>query len=247
MVWWPTRLGWCCFVFLPVFLLGCWVLLGESLLAKTKRVPADTLVVEGWIGRESFPEAMQEFKDGGYDRLIVTGGLTGYPWAKDRVNVTQMAEREFHRLGFPEGKLFLAPCEDVDKQRTYVSALATKRMMETNGLTTKGINVMSRGAHAKRTHLVFKKVFNTERVGIISWNPLGSKDENWWWQSSNRSKDMLDETFGYSYELLFSSGRPDGIRRFRIATGAAVILFILVLARHLRSAKNRETWSATND
>lgn len=237
-VWWPTRLGWCCFFLLPIFVLGFWVFLGESFLSSTRRVAADTLMVEGWIGREAMPQVKTEFERGGYERLVITGGLTGYSWSKDRLNATDIAEKELLRLGLPAEKLFLAPCEDVENQRTFESALTARRMMEAKGLSTKAINVVSRGAHARRTHLVYRKVFGSSiNVGIISWNPLPPEilEKESWWQSSNRAKDMLDETFGFTYEALLSSGRPDGILKGRILMGIIFSILGFFLIRRLRA------------
>ena len=207
---------------------------GEAFLSMTKRVPADTLIVEGWIGRESLPKAKKEFEQGGYKYLVITGGLTGQTWSQNREHVTEIAERDLTRLGFPREKLFLAPCVDVEKQRTYVSALAARDMMEAKGLNAKGINVMSRGAHARRTYLVYGKVFPEIKVGSISWDPYTTQES--WWRSSSRAKELLDETFGYSYEALFSSGRPDGILKARILLAGIVAFFIFLFIRH---SKNR--------
>jgi len=231
-VWWPTALGWCCFVLPPLLVLGFWMIWGEAFLSLTRRVPADTLVVEGWIGRESLPKAKKEYEQGGYKYLVITGGLTGQTWSQHRESVTEIAERDLTRMGFPREKLVLAPCADVEKQRTYESAVAAKRKMDADGLNSNGINVMSRGAHARRTYLVYCKVFPEIKVGSISWDPYSTEES--WWRSSSRAKELLDETFGYSYEALFSTGRPDGILKARILLAGIVGVFVLLLFRHFK-------------
>lgn len=209
--------------------MGFWVLQGESFLSVTKRVPADTLIVEGWIGREALPQAKQEFERGGYNRIVITGGLTGHSWSKNRSSITATAERDLLRLGFPSDQILQAPCEDVDNQRTYESAMAAKRMMEVKGLHPKSINILSRKVHARRTHLVYRKIFSPAvKVGIISWDPYASQGR--WWESSTRAKELLDETFGFAYEALLSSGRPDRNvkNRFLMAAVLGLSLFLIL-------------------
>src|SRR5437868_12826805 len=96
----------------PMLLLGGWLLWGESFLSVTSRVKADTLIVEGWIGRESLPVAKEEFERGNYVRMVITGGLGGATWSKNRWSLTERAEKDLLKLGFPAEKLVLAPSED---------------------------------------------------------------------------------------------------------------------------------------
>ena len=53
--------------------------------------------------------------------------------------------------------------------RTLVSALAVREWLKSSGLSVKGINVVSRGIHSRRTLITYKRVLNkTKNVGIIS-------------------------------------------------------------------------------
>ncbi len=205
-LWWPTKFGWLCLLSPPVALLVLWVFWGEAFLARTARVPADTLIVEGWIGREGMSVAKHEFEQGGYRFLVVTGGMSGQLWAAHRWNFAVAAQEELLRLGFPGEKLLAAPCEDLDSQRTYESALAAKRKLEAAGYHPAGVNVMSRGTHTRRTRLVYARVFSSTRVGCISWHPLGALTKAWW-ESSERAKELMNETLGYFYEALLGSCR----------------------------------------
>ena len=239
-VWWPTTLGWCCILLVPGVLFGTWFFFGESFLSETRRVPAETLIVEGWIGREALPFTKQEFERGGYKRLIVTGGLTGHTWARERWSVTEIAQRDLLKLGFPEDNLVLAPCDDVENQRTYVSALAALRTMSGQGWQAQGINVISRGPHARRTHSVYAKVFGSHvAVGVISWNPYASHGRAWW-RSSTRAKELLDETFGWSYEAGFHSGRDPVVwRRWIVVLMTGVAVFIIWRKGRAVAKRNR--------
>jgi hypothetical protein len=55
--------------------------------------------------------------------------------------------------------------------------------------------------------LVFSKVnSHGAEVGVIGWIPPDYKTEPWW-RSSDRSRELLEETVGYLYEVLLNSGR----------------------------------------
>jgi len=53
--------------------------------------------------------------------------------------------------------------------RTLVSALTVREWLKSSGQCVKGINVVSRGIHSRRTLITYKRVLNnTDNVGIIS-------------------------------------------------------------------------------
>jgi hypothetical protein len=235
MVWWPTPLGWCCLGSAPAALLATWILWGESFLSITRRVSADTLVVEGWIHSEGMPVAKNEFERGGYHCLVITGGPSGPSWAERRPNLAESRKQELLHLGMAADQLFAAPCDDSETQRTYESALAAKRMMEARGIHPAGINVLSRGAHARRTAAVYAKVFGPSmNVGIIAWQPYAPQGRSWW-RSSERSKELIDESLAYVHESLLNSGRPDGRWRMWMLVGTLLgFLSVFVLRRWRR-------------
>jgi hypothetical protein len=70
------------------------------------------------------------------------------------------------------------------------------------------INIFTAGAHARRSRLVYEKVFGSEvKVGAISWAPADRATSIAWWRSSERTIVLTKETVGYLSELLFNSGR----------------------------------------
>jgi uncharacterized SAM-binding protein YcdF (DUF218 family) len=183
-----------------------WFVCGESFLSLTQRLPADVLVVEGWIGRDGVRAAAVEFKQGGYQYVIATGGQsTGRGWAEAGWSYAEGADHELIRAGVPENRIIVAPSEDTDNQRTYESAVAVGRALAARGIHPKALIVFTLGPHARRSRLVFAKLSRTE-VGVVSWSP--SRDESVpWWQCSDRAKELLTETAGYLFEALLNSGR----------------------------------------
>jgi uncharacterized SAM-binding protein YcdF (DUF218 family) len=204
-VWLPTLLGW----FL-LLVLGCapaviWFFCGEGFLAVTDRRPADVLVVEGWIGAEGIRAAYNEFVVGGYKFVVATGGLTGERWNERRWNYADEAAEQLTKLGVPKERLLVAASRETEAQRTYEMAVAAHNAVGRSGIHS--INVFTRGAHARRSRLIFEKVFESDiSVGVISWKPPIFSDEPWW-RSSDRAEDLIKETVGYVFELLGNSGR----------------------------------------
>jgi hypothetical protein len=207
-IWCPTWLGSFCLFFLLAVPLVWWGLRGESILSSTKRFPAEVLVVEGWIGSVGVRAAATEFARGSYEYVVATGGLTsGKGWGQTGWSYAEGADHELNRSGVPEERIIVAPSRGTENQRTYESALAVLRALETRGVHPKALNIFTLGPHAKRSGLVFAKVLGQgTKVGVVGWIPTDYHSLPWW-RSSDRAKDLLTETAGYLYEVLFNSGR----------------------------------------
>jgi DUF218 domain len=204
---WPTWTTWCCSFAVPLVVFLAWFTYGESFLSWTDGVSADILVVEGWIGREGVHSALQEFYRGGYKYIVTSGGETFDGWEDRPGNFAEMAAKELVRSGFPKEKIIVAASDNVERQRTFESAVAVWRTLHGAGLNPAAVNVFTLGAHARRSQLVFAKAGPlSAKVGVIGWLPSDDKSKVWW-RSSERAKMFLSETFGYSFELLLNSGR----------------------------------------
>jgi uncharacterized SAM-binding protein YcdF (DUF218 family) len=204
----PTFFGWLC-IFCAIagsFLM--WWFEAEAFLSETDRIPgAEVLVVEGWIGNVGVQAAMAEFEKGGYKWLVTTGGYTNEGWSGKRWNYSDIAGHQLLSLGFPKDHLVGAPAPDVENQRTYESAEATYKALVAHGIPSDRIVVFTRGSHARRSRLIFSKVFEGKaKVGVISWMPEQYQNQSWW-HVSIRADDLLKESVGYLFEVLASSGR----------------------------------------
>lgn len=207
-MWWPTLGGWAVLALVTLAPVLAWWIFGESFLATTQRQEADVLVVEGWISSEGIWAGAQEFQTGNYAYVIATGGLTGERWNTRRWNYAEVAEEQLLRAGVPRSRVLLAPSRDSETQRTYQMALSAQEALHAHGLEPRGINVFTRGAHARRSRLIFEKVMGRQiKVGVISWSPQDPKAERWW-KSSERAEDLIKETVGVVFEVFLNSGRP---------------------------------------
>ncbi|MFY9986432.1 MAG: ElyC/SanA/YdcF family protein [Chthoniobacterales bacterium] len=192
-----------------VFLLcvAAWFTYGESFLAVTHRAPADILVVEGWIGRKGICAAVDEFKGGGYRYIVACGGLTSDRWEDAPSSYADMAAHEMIQSGVPRERIVVGRSANTEIHRTFESAVAVCRALRDAGIQPKALNVFTLGPHAGRSELVFSKVNSPgTKIGVIGWVPPEYRAEAWW-RSSDRSRELLDETVGYFYEVLFNSGR----------------------------------------
>jgi hypothetical protein len=96
------------------------------------------------------------------------------------------------------------PASRVRVDRTYACAVALKNWFRQNGIAETNVNVISMGAHSRRTRLLFSKAFGKEyRVGVISLENRGY-DPKKWWESSDGVRTVTGEAIGYCYaRLLF--------------------------------------------
>ena len=212
-IWFPTLWGSPCLIALLVAPVAWWWSCGESFLSLTRRSPAEVLVVEGWIGRDGVHAAEAEFKQRGYQYIVAAGGQISEGWEEPFSNYSELAERELIRSGIPNSMIILAPAKDSERQRTYESAEAVLGALKAKDIHPQSLNVFTKGPHARRSRLVFAKVFGPgTKVGVVGWAPSGYGVLPWW-RSSDRAKDLLTETTGYLYEALFSSGRGSSSSR----------------------------------
>jgi uncharacterized SAM-binding protein YcdF (DUF218 family) len=199
--------GFFCITLLLFILVAGWLLFGESYLAETYRSQADILVVEGWIGRAGIRAAVNEFERCGYRYIVASGGLTSGFWEDQPESYAEMAAREMIRLGVSKERIIVATSENTERYRTFESAVAVWQALRDAGINPTALNVFTLGPHARRSALVFAKVNSPgTKIGVIAWVPAEYHRE-YWWRSSERSKELLEETVAYIYEIFLNSGR----------------------------------------
>jgi uncharacterized SAM-binding protein YcdF (DUF218 family) len=188
-----------------IALLG-WLGLGtiHPFLAVTETVPARVLVVEGWGSDDILQRAVSEFNTGAYDRIHVTGVPLdrGEPLSEYKSWAEHGAER-LRRYGLAANVVVATPAPAVRQDRTFASAVALRRWFETNGGAPDSVNVITGGAHARRTRLLFQQALgDAVQVGIIA-HPNPNYDPALWWRSSTGVRAVVDETVAWCYARLF--------------------------------------------
>jgi uncharacterized SAM-binding protein YcdF (DUF218 family) len=90
----------------------------------------------------------------------------------------------------------------MDRDRTYASAVALRVWLREHSMNVHSINVVTEGAHARRTRLMFQEALGKDvGVGIIA-VPNPDYDQKRWWLYSEGVKEVGSEAFAYIYSRL---------------------------------------------
>jgi uncharacterized SAM-binding protein YcdF (DUF218 family) len=179
----------------------------QPFLAITDRVPADVMVVEGWLPRYAINAAVSEFKTGAYQRAYTTGGpVQGGDFCDFQYETAaQLGAARLSTAGLAKDVIQEVPCKIKDRDRTYSSAIALRDWLRARHLSLRSLNVVTVGVHARRTQLLYQMAFgNSVKVGIIS-VPDDDYPAARWWQYSDGVRSVIGETIAYLYaKLLFT-------------------------------------------
>src|ERR671932_1080459 len=204
-VWLPTIQGW---LFILGFVLILTLFLANHVhrfLAPNLPIKADVLVVEGWIEDYALESAMQEFKRGGYQKLITTGNPLeqGYYLSKYKTTA-ELAAATLIALGFAPDQLVAVPAPQVLRNRTAASAIALREWLSQSNLKIKSINLYSSDVHARRSWLLFKQALAPKiQVGVISVDSDSYNPKQWWIYSAG-VRSIISEAIAYLYARLVS-------------------------------------------
>jgi hypothetical protein len=174
-------------------------------LAVTRRVPSETLVVEGWGPPSTMIQAAEEFHAGGYKRLMLIRPILDKAdkYESGRYSGDYMANLLL-QYGVPRDQEFTLFPVVARKDRTYHSALVVKQWLEDHGLADKSLDLATLGAHARRSRLMYEKAFGANaQIGIIA-IPSREFDPAHWGRTSEGVREVIGESIAYLYaRLLF--------------------------------------------
>ena len=174
-------------------------------LAITQPVNADILVVEGWVHPYAIRAAMQEFKSHPYERVFTTGGPVvgkgGY--INDYQTSASVGADLLKEEGLPAELVQMVPSHVIGRDRTYSSAIALRDWFREHNLQVRSLNIVTEGAHARRTRLLFEEALGRDvKVGVIA-VPSPDFDARHWWYYSEGLEDVVQEGLGYLYAKFF--------------------------------------------
>ncbi len=177
----------------------------NGFLAVTERVDSDTLVVEGWIHQYATQLAVEEYWHGKYRLLFTTGGPVvgkgGY--INDYNTSASVGADLLKKAGIPRDRIQMVPSRVNDRDRTYSSAVALRNWLREHSVQVRSVNVVTEGAHARRTRLLFQKALGPDvTVGIISLRDP-DYDAKRWWRYSDGVREVIGEAIAYIYAKLF--------------------------------------------
>jgi hypothetical protein len=176
-------------------------------LAITHRVDTNVLVVEGWVHKYAIRAAIAEFETGKYQRVFTTGGpVTGNGgYVNDYQTAASVGADLLRNFGLPGDSVQMVPSHEMDRDRTYSSAVALRKWLQEHHEKVKSLNVLTESAHGRRTRLMFQKALGSDvKVGVIS-VPNPDFDARHWWRYSEGIEEIIDEFIGYLYaKFLFA-------------------------------------------
>jgi uncharacterized SAM-binding protein YcdF (DUF218 family) len=189
-----------------VLLIGTTILFGiYPFLAITHRVDSDVLVVEGWIHPYAARAAVEEFRDHSYREIFTTGGpvVGNGGYINDYQTAANVGADLLKKEGIPANLVQAVPSHIIGRDRTYSSAVALRDWFREHDLNVRAINILTEGAHSRRTRLLFKKALGSDvSVGVIS-IPSPDFDAKRWWLYSEGVEDAVEEGVGYLYAISF--------------------------------------------
>jgi hypothetical protein len=199
----PTWRGWLVLLFAGAALIVFSVRGAYSFLAVNDPVHNGVLVVEGWLPDYALQEAITQFRRDHYHKIFVTGGPLedGAPLSEYR-NFAELGAVTLVRFGAETNAVQAVPAPKVRVDRTYASAVALKDWLSQHGITEMNFNVISLGAHSRRTRLLFERALGKGcRVGITAVQDQ-DYDAKRWWGSSAGVRTVIDEMIAYWYARL---------------------------------------------
>ncbi len=184
--------------------LGVGFVLGiHPFLAVSEPVPARVLVVEGWLPDYALEAAVAEFRRGAYERLFATGGPQPRGAALGQFETyADSAAAILVKLGMGTNEVAAVPSRVRHRNRTFNSALALREYCRAQGIELTALNLVSQGAHARRSRLCFQRALGADvQVGIIALENR-EYDPARWWAFSEGLKTALGEPIGFVYAWL---------------------------------------------
>jgi len=97
----------------------------------------------------------------------------------------------------------MVPSRVIGRDRTYSSAVALRDWLREHNLQVRAINILTEGAHARRTRLLFERALGPNvAVGVIA-VPSPDFDAKRWWQYSEAVEEVVEQGVGYLYAISF--------------------------------------------
>ncbi len=161
---------------------------------------ASTLIVEGWLDDDVLDDALEAVRNGRYTRVVTSGGPIEtwreiQPWA----SYAERAAEHLRRQGLQSIPVVALPARQAANERTYLSALAVRDWLRSQGIAREEVDLFSAGVHARRSQLVYRIAFGPDvEIGILAAQPRRYDVERWW-DTSEGAKAVLGELLGLAW------------------------------------------------
>jgi hypothetical protein len=176
------------------------VRLVHPFLAVNQPLGADVLVLEAWVPDYALKSGIELAEARNCSLILLTGGtVKGEPDPEPGDTYPRMAAERILRFGGSLNRVRVVESVTPTRDRTYSSAVAVLEWMKREGVHVSKIDVLTKGAHARRSRLLFQEAMGPEvEVGIVS-IPDREYDAAHWWRYSEGVKEVLSEGAAYFY------------------------------------------------
>jgi hypothetical protein len=175
-----------------------------SFLALSDPVLGGVIAIEGWIHDINVEQTINRY-DPTHDLdvyIINAVPPAGFGRESGRRH-SEYIETKLKGAGVPTERVHLVFYEASNKDRTYHTALALKNWLRERGIPITSLNVVTTGAHARRSRLLFRKAFGDKiKIGVIPTSDL-DYDPAHWWRSRAGVGHMIYQSFAYLYARFF--------------------------------------------
>jgi uncharacterized SAM-binding protein YcdF (DUF218 family) len=205
----PTWRGWLLFVLVCALFAFFVFREAQPFLAMDDPQPGGVLVVEGWAPDYALKAAIEEFHRGHYAKLYVTGGPLekGEPLS-DYKTIAELGAAVLLKLGMTTNEVQAVPATIVMRDRTYNSALFLRKWLLDHHETPARFNLLTVGAHARRSRLLFQKALGKEAiVGVVALEEDGYDPKHWWHYSAG-VRTITSEAIAYIYARFLFHPEP---------------------------------------
>lgn len=197
--WGLTFRGKCVLVVLTIAVGLVCIRYAHDFLAPTNRVQANILIIEGWAPPWAMIETAEEYRRANYQHLMVVRPVLDRSSDYDITwDATEYGVAALVKNGVPPERITKILTVSVRRDRTYHCAISARDWLLTNKVSITGINVATVGPHARRSGLLYRKVFSDVPVGTIALQPR-SYDHRRWWRYSEGVREVIGEVIAYFY------------------------------------------------
>ncbi len=130
-------------------------------------------------------------------------GKGGAGYINDYYTSASVGAELLQKAGIQREAIQMVPSHVNGRERTYSSAIALRDWFREHKTLVSSINVLTEGAHARRTRLLYQKAVGRNlTVGIIAvsnpdYNPIQ------WWRYSDGVREVIGESIVYIYPKFF--------------------------------------------
>lgn len=172
----------------------------HDFLTPDQPLSTTVLIVEGWVPDRVVKQVAQVIDEGDYQHVLISGlplhqgaFLTQY-----RTHAEVTAD-SLIALGIERDRIVVINCDHTNHYRTHAAALVIRDWLEDQRWPIEQINLCTVGAHARRSWLIYQRVFAPQTaIGVIA---LADQlyDPAIWWRSSAGFRVVVAETIAYVY------------------------------------------------